>query len=128
MKNLIICLAICCTITISSCDKSKNLKENCYKAKVLNTGQCGRIVQVVAGSPSLENSIWTDNNGNKIQRSYLVGHPLEGYTVGQTIYIQVKSVAKTPEQVLPAICQALPDYRLEIEVVDSNCEVVENKM
>lgn len=128
MKNVIMYLGVFCAFVLSSCDKSRNLKENCYQAKLLNSGQCGQIIQIIAGSPSLKNSIWIDNNGNKKQRSYLVDESLEGYTVGQTVYIQVKSVIKTPEVIMPAICSGRPEYLLEINVVDTNCEVSDNKM
>lgn len=128
MKNFIICLALCLSATLSGCDKSQNLKENCYKAKVLFSGECGNIVQIVSGSPSLENSIWYDLNGKKFQRSYLVDRALDGYSVGQTIYVQAKNLKSPPSMIRPANCPGLPEYLLEIEIVDSNCELIENKM
>ncbi|KHJ36611.1 hypothetical protein PBAC_32000 [Pedobacter glucosidilyticus] len=126
MKNLIAYFAVFYTITLSSCEKSENLKDNCYQAKVLsNVSGCGTVVQIVAGSPRLPNSIWIGNEGEKNQKSYSVKYLPSDYTVGKTIYLQVNDVSEMPSTFMPAVCGPLPDYYLDIDLVDENCVIIE---
>lgn len=126
MKNLLIYLAVFYTITLSSCEKSENLKDNCYQAKVIsNVSGCGTVVQIVAGSPSLPNSTWIDFNGNKTQRSYATYLPTD-YTTGKTVYLRVNQAIKTIHRFVPAICRHLPEYSLDINIVDKKCVIIES--
>ena len=127
MKNLIAYFAVFYTITLSGCEKSDNLKDNCYQAKVINksTG-CGGVIQVMKGSPSLPNSKWIGDEGIKYQKTYAVRSLPSDYTVGKIIYLKVNDVTKTPyDQILPTICGPLPEYSLDIDLVDANCVILE---
>ncbi|ADY54191.1 hypothetical protein Pedsa_3662 [Pseudopedobacter saltans DSM 12145] len=127
MKNIIITtLAICIGLFIS-CDKSDNLVENCYKARLIsNNSTCGTVVQIVAGNPVLPQSFWMEGNGIKYEQAYSTNIMSEEYKNGSTFFLKVSNVSKPDPQIMPAVCGPLPQYAIVFDLVDENCSLLKS--